>query len=212
MALNPFALEDTAMTPYAGTPDDEWEVIVPNRILLEQVMHVGSILRPKIGACEQLAMTVVMPTGGLWFSHELFKWLPPRSHEPRLYVAKSQDSDDGQVRIPYDDVGEDVRGRDIFMVEDLVDSGKTASLAITDMYDRGAKSVTFCTLVDKPDGRKPEFKDFKPDYSCVVVHGEPYIAGCSLDGGDKYIYARNFQEIRAKSGIVDPAYTICRYY
>lgn len=54
------------------------------------------------------------------------------------------------------DISVDVKGKDVLIVDDIIDTGNTLK-AILEMFDqRGARSVEACVLLDKPEGRKVE--------------------------------------------------------
>ena len=80
------------------------------------------------------------------------------------------------------DLTASVEGRDVILVEDIVDSGNTLFKLRELFVGRGAKSFTVVTLLDKPSRRQV---DIKADYSCFVV-GDEFIVGYGLDYDQKY--------------------------
>lgn len=87
----------------------------------------------------------------------------------------------GKVKI-VKDMEVDPRGRDILIVEDIVDSGNTLNFVINHLVSNGAKTVKVCTLCDKPDRRKVPLT---PDY-CGAVIPDEFIVGYGLDYDEKY--------------------------
>jgi len=87
----------------------------------------------------------------------------------------------GEVKILMD-LQIPVTDRDIIIVEDIVDSGRTLKLVTELLYFRGAKSVKVVTLLDKPEGREVEFV---PEYIGVTIPKE-FVVGFGLDYEDKY--------------------------
>ena len=75
-----------------------------------------------------------------------------------------------------------VEGRDILIVEDIIDSGLTLSYLVDLFKYRKAKSVKIVTLLDKPTGRKV---DLKADYVGFNVPDE-FVVGYGLDYKEKY--------------------------
>lgn len=75
-----------------------------------------------------------------------------------------------------------VAGRDVILIEDIVDSGHTLARMRDLILGRGAKSFTVVTLFDKPARRKV---DVKADYSCFTI-GDEFIVGYGLDYAQKY--------------------------
>lgn len=80
------------------------------------------------------------------------------------------------------DLTASVEGRDVILVEDIVDSGNTLFKLRELFSGRGAKSFTAVALLDKPSRRKV---DVKADFSCFEVDDE-FIVGYGLDYDQKY--------------------------
>ena len=80
------------------------------------------------------------------------------------------------------DMDVDPDGRDILIVEDILDSGVTLSYLKQVLLQRNAKSVKVCTFLDKPANRRA---DIEADYVGKVVPDE-FIIGYGLDYNEKY--------------------------
>ncbi|KAB4834056.1 hypoxanthine phosphoribosyltransferase [Pseudoflavonifractor sp. BIOML-A6] len=87
----------------------------------------------------------------------------------------------GQVQITKD-LSDDIEGRDIIVVEDILDSGNTLSYLLEILKARKPASVKLCTLLDKPDRR---VKDVHVDYSGFTIPDE-FVVGYGLDYAEKY--------------------------
>ncbi|GAF17672.1 LOW QUALITY PROTEIN: hypoxanthine-guanine phosphoribosyltransferase [Bacillus sp. JCM 19046] len=86
----------------------------------------------------------------------------------------------GEVKI-VKDLNTQVEGRDVLIVEDIIDSGLTLSYLIELFKYRKAKSVKL-TLLDKPEGRKV---DLVPDMTGFIVPDE-FVVGYGLDFAERY--------------------------
>lgn len=80
------------------------------------------------------------------------------------------------------DLAESVSGRDVVLVEDIVDSGYTLQRMRNLLLGRGAKSFTAVALFDKPSRRKV---DIQADYACFEI-GNEFIVGYGLDYNQQY--------------------------
>ena len=80
------------------------------------------------------------------------------------------------------DIDHDIAGRDVLILEDIVDSGSTLKMIKELFAARNPSSVRICTLLDKPTGRKVELV---PDYSCFTVP-DAFVVGYGLDYDDYY--------------------------
>lgn len=95
------------------------------------------------------------------------------------YGASTESS--GVVRI-IKDLDATVEGKDIIIVEDIIDSGLTLSYLIDLLNRRNIRSIKVITLLDKPHRRTV---DLKPDYSGFTVPDE-FVVGYGLDYNERY--------------------------
>lgn len=80
------------------------------------------------------------------------------------------------------DLDESIEGKDVLIVEDIIDSGRTLDKLVTLLKTRGPKSIKVCTLLDKPDRR---VVDVNVDYTCFSIPDE-FVVGYGLDYDQKY--------------------------
>lgn len=80
------------------------------------------------------------------------------------------------------DLDEPVRDKDVIIVEDIVDSGRTLSYLMEMLRDRGPASLKLCTLLDKPDRR---VIDVDVDYTGFQIPDE-FVVGYGLDYNQMY--------------------------
>ena len=89
-----------------------------------------------------------------------------------------------EVKITKDLTIRDVQGYDILIVEDILDTGRTLQRLTGVLEHKGARSVSICTLLDKPERRDPNVK-IKPKYIGASVRNE-FVVGYGLDFAQKY--------------------------
>lgn len=121
--------------------------------------------------------------GGIFFTCELAKRIEvPVSLD---FMSVSSYGDDtkssGVVKI-VKDLDEPLEGKDVLIVEDIVDSGRTLSYLIEILKQRNPASVKLCTLLDKPERR---VTDVKVDYTGFEIPDE-FVVGYGLDYAQKY--------------------------
>jgi hypoxanthine phosphoribosyltransferase/bifunctional protein TilS/HprT len=87
----------------------------------------------------------------------------------------------GEVKI-IKDLDTNVEGRDMLIVEDIIDSGRTLAYLVDLFKYRKAKSVRIVTLLDKPEGR---VVDIEADYIGFDVPNE-FVVGYGLDYAEQY--------------------------
>ena len=87
----------------------------------------------------------------------------------------------GKLKIKKD-LDSDVNGRDIIIVEDIIDSGFTLANLKALLSERGASSVRIVTLLNKAERRE---YDVAPDYNCFDIENE-FVIGYGLDYNEQY--------------------------
>lgn len=80
------------------------------------------------------------------------------------------------------DLDESIRDKDVLVVEDIVDSGRTLSYLLEMLRSRGPKSLRLCTLLDKPDRR---VVDVDVDYTGFQIP-DKFVVGYGLDYDQRY--------------------------
>lgn len=93
----------------------------------------------------------------------------------------------GEVKM-LKDLDKSICGKNVIIVEDIIDSGNTLSYLKRLLSSRQPKSIKICTLLDKPSRRKV---DLNPDYCCFTIPDE-FVFGYGLDVDQKY---RNLKDI-----------------
>lgn len=121
--------------------------------------------------------------GGVFFMCELSKRIKvPVSLD---FMSVSSYGDDtkssGVVKI-VKDLDQPLEGKEVLVVEDIIDSGRTLSYLLEILKARNPHSVKLCTLLDKPERR---VTDVKVDYCCFEIPDE-FVVGYGLDYAQKY--------------------------
>ncbi|MBE5779779.1 MAG: hypoxanthine phosphoribosyltransferase [Clostridiales bacterium] len=98
----------------------------------------------------------------------------------------------GEVQL-VKDMSYSVSGKDVIIVEDIVDTGMTLSYLKKVFQDRNTNSVRIATLLDKPERRKVVLE---PDYKCFTIP-DAFVVGYGLDYAEQY---RNLPDV----GILAP--------
>lgn len=133
-------------------------------------------------AGQQIRLICVLK-GGSFFMCELAKRISvPVSIDFMSVSSYGGDTkSSGVVRI-VKDLDESITGKDVLVVEDIIDSGRTLSYLMAMLRDRGPKSLKLCTLLDKPDRR---VIDVKVDYTGFEIPDE-FVVGYGLDYDQLY--------------------------
>lgn len=121
--------------------------------------------------------------GGVFFTCELSKRisLPLTLDFMSVSSYGSDTKSSGVVKI-VKDLDESLKDKDVIVVEDIVDSGRTLSYLLEMLRDRGPASLRLCTLLDKPERR---VIDVHVDYTGFNIPDE-FVVGYGLDYDQRY--------------------------
>ena len=121
--------------------------------------------------------------GGSFFMCELAKRITVPVSLDFMSVSSygSETKSSGVVKI-VKDLDEPLNGKHVFVIEDIVDSGRTLSYLLAMLKDRGPESISLCTLLDKPERR---VVDVHVDYTGFQIP-DKFVVGYGLDYGQKY--------------------------
>ena len=121
--------------------------------------------------------------GGSFFMCELAKRITVPVSLDFMSVSSygKETKSSGVVKI-VKDLDEPLVGKDVIVVEDIVDSGRTLSYLMEMLKDRNPESLRLCTLLDKPDRR---VVDVHVDYTGFQIPDE-FVVGYGLDYDQKY--------------------------
>ena len=136
--------------------------------------HVGDLL------------IVVILKGSFVFAADLIRALDRAGVKPQVdFMTLSSygegTASTGEVRMSRD-ISEDVTGRDVLIVDDILESGRTLAFASDLMTSRGAATVQTCLLLDKAEKRQVPIE---ADYKGFVV-GDRFVVGYGLDLAHHY--------------------------
>ncbi|MBP2321352.1 hypoxanthine phosphoribosyltransferase [Kibdelosporangium banguiense] len=149
---------------------------------------------PAGGTRSDLVLVGVLK-GAVMFMTDLARALPVPVQLEFMAVSSygSATSSSGVVRI-LKDLDRDIAGRDVLIVEDIIDSGLTLSWLLKNLASRGPATLRVCTLLRKPDAVKV---DVPVEYVGFEIPNE-FVVGYGLDYAERY---RDLPYI----GTLDPA-------
>ena len=161
--------------------EDKVRVLLTKEEVDKRIEEIGAqISRDYAGKSVHL---ICVLKGGVFFTCELAKRITvPVSLDfmsVSSYGAGTKSS--GVVKI-VKDLDEPLDGKDVLIVEDIIDSGRTLSYLIELLHKRNPNSVRLCTLLDKPERR---VTDVKVDYVGFNIPDE-FVVGYGLDYDQKY--------------------------
>jgi hypoxanthine phosphoribosyltransferase len=151
----------SAITPAQPTqlyPGDIKSVLLTAEQIQARVAELGGEIgnhyRGVVGETGQDLLLITVLKGAVMFVTDLARAIPVPTQFEFMAVSSygSSTSSSGVVRI-LKDLDRDIQGRDVLIVEDVVDSGLTLSWLLRNLTSRHPRSLRVCTLLRKPDAR-----------------------------------------------------------
>ena len=147
----------------------------------KRIQEIGDQIS-KDYAGKQVHLVCVLK-GGCPFMCELAKRITvPVSYDFMAVSSYGSDTKSSGVVKIVKDLDESLKDKDVIVVEDIIDSGRTLSYLMEMLRDRGPKSLRLCTLLDKPERRVIEVD---VDYTGFAIPDE-FVVGYGLDYDQKY--------------------------
>ncbi len=168
------------------------EVLIDEKTLQKRIDELGAEISKDY--IDRDLVLICFLRGGVVFLVDLMRKISvPHSIEFMAissYGAGRREST-GHVRVDFD-LKTDIRGKDVLIVEDIIDSGNTLHEAIPLIEAKGPKSLEICTLLNKVSRREVDI----PIRYCGFIIEDKFVYGYGLDLDD---YFRNLPFI----GVVD---------
>ncbi|NGY93284.1 hypoxanthine phosphoribosyltransferase [Bacillus megaterium] len=160
---------------------DIQEILISEEEIQQKVKELGKLLSEEYA--DRFPLVIGVLKGAMPFMSDLIKRVDTYLEMDFMDVSSYGNAmvSSGEVKI-LKDLDTSVEGRDILILEDIIDSGLTLSYLVELFKYRKAKSIRIVTLLDKPTGRKAAIK---ADYVGFEVP-DAFVVGYGLDYQEKY--------------------------
>lgn len=155
------------------------EILISEEQIIEKCKELGKIINKDYEGKEVLLVGLLK--GSVPFMAELAKHLNSDVTFDYMNVS-SYDGVESKTLVVKQDLKEDVSGKNILIVEDILDTGKTLYNVKEMLLKRNANSVKIVTMLDKEEGR---IIDMKADYVGFKIPNA-FVVGYGLDFNEKY--------------------------
>ena len=157
------------------------KVLLSEETIAQKIKELGELISKEYKGKEIHLICVLK--GGVFFMTELSKNITVPVSIDFMAVSSYGDAtvSSGRVRI-LKDLDESIEDKDVLVVEDIIDSGRTLSYLMEMLQTRKPKSLKLCTLLDKPSRRESEVF---VDYTGFQIPDE-FVVGYGLDYAQFY--------------------------
>ena len=157
----------------------EVNVLISQEEVCKRIAEMGAQISKDYADCEELMLICILK-GSIYITCELSRHITVPVTLDFMSVSSygNERESSGRVRI-LKDLDESIDGKDVIIIEDIIDSGRTLQYLYEMLKSRNPKSLKLCTLLDKPDRRIPESK-ITVDYTGFVIP-DKFVVGYGLD-------------------------------
>lgn len=164
------------------------EILIDEKTLNERIKQLAEQITEDYKGTELTLICILK--GSMYFFTDLTRNLNLDTNIEFMRLSSYQGEEStGKIEIKVD-LEKPIKGKDILIVEDIVDTGKTMSFLLDYLSLKEPNSIKICTLLDKPE-RREEDSDIKVDYVGFTIPNR-FVIGFGLDLDEKY---RNLKEI-----------------
>lgn len=167
---------------HVATPaDDIAEVLIDERAIAAKVHELGAAIADDYRGKDLVLVSILK--GALPFLADLMRQVPIPLALDFLEVSSYGEATEssGVVRI-LKDLAKPIEGREVVIVEDILDTGQTLSYVIEHLRSKHPASVRLCTLLDKPARR---MAPIRIDYRGFEIP-DKFVVGYGLDYAERY--------------------------
>ena len=158
------------------------KVLISEKEIQEKAAELGKQITEDYGNKGSAPLIIALLRGSVPFLAELIKHIDLDIQFDFMDVTSYEGTESvGQVKI-LKDLDTPVKGKDVLVVEDIVDTGRTLETVCGMFLHNGASSVKIVTLLDKPSRR---VSGVKPDYVGFTV-GNEFVVGYGMDFNQHY--------------------------
>ena len=157
------------------------KILLPEQEVNQRIAEIAKQISDDYAGKEVHLICILK--GSVFFTCELAKRITVPVTLDFMSVSSYGDDtkSSGVVRI-VKDLDQPIDGKDVIVIEDIIDSGRTLSYLLEILSKRNPNTLRLCTLLDKPDRR---VKHVDVDYTCFNIPDE-FVVGYGLDYAQKY--------------------------
>lgn len=160
---------------------EELKVLIEEEKIQQRVKEIAEQITKDYEGKELTLICILK--GSTFFTVDLAKRIDNKLKIEFIQVSSYHEGTNSSGNIEMKlDLRESIEGKDVIIIEDIIDTGRTLSYLIEHLKTRNPKSLKLCTLLDKPERR---IYDVKVDYVGFQIP-DKFVVGYGLDVNEQY--------------------------
>lgn len=161
---------------------DMQQVLITEEQIQSRIRELGEVLTREYAGKNPVIVGVLK--GVVIFYADMVRQIKVPCQMDFMWLSSYQGTSSTGEMIVKRDVGVDIRGRHVLILEDIYDTGSSLDFTYRHLMSKGPASLKICTLLDKPERRKPGIT-LRPDYVGFTVPNA-FVVGYGLDYNEQY--------------------------
>ena len=161
---------------------DIQRILLSEEAIQDKVKELGKLLTEEYAGKDPVVVGVLK--GVVVFYADMIRQIRVPCQMDFMWLSSYSGTNSTGEMIVRRDVSVDIRDRHVLILEDIYDTGSSLDFTYRHLMAKGPASIKICTLLDKPERRKPGIT-LKPDYVGFTIPNE-FVVGYGLDYNEHY--------------------------
>lgn len=161
---------------------DIQRILLPEETIRRRVEELGKLLTEEYAGKDPVVVGVLK--GVVVFYSDMIRQIKVPCQMDFMWLSSYSGTNSTGELIVRRDVSVDIKDRHVLILEDIYDTGTSLDFTYRHLMSKGPASLKICTLLDKPERRKPGIT-LKPDYVGFTIPNE-FVVGYGLDYNEHF--------------------------
>ena len=157
-------------------------ILLTEEQIQEKIAELGKFLTEEYRDKNPIVVGVLK--GGVIFYADMIRAMDICCQMDFMCISSYRGTESTGRTVVSKDLSSDIRGRHVLILEDIFDTGNSLQFVVDQLMAREPASLKICTLLDKPERRKPGIT-VKADYTGFTIPNE-FVVGYGLDFNEGY--------------------------
>lgn len=162
--------------------NDIQSILLTQKQIEDRIQELGEVLTKEYEGKNPVVVGVLK--GVVVFYADMIRAIKVPCQMDFLWISSYAGTNSTGNMLVRQDVTADIRGRHVLILEDIFDTGNSLDFTVRHLKEKGAASVKICTLLDKPERRKPGIT-LQADYVGFTIPNA-FVVGYGLDYNEQY--------------------------
>ena len=158
------------------------KILLTEEQIQNRIRELGEILTAEYADKNPLVVGVLK--GVVVFYADMIRQLKVPCQMDFMWISSYSGTTSSGSMVVKRDVSTDIQGRHVLILEDIFDTGSSLQFTYNHLMSKGPASVKICTLLDKPERRRPDVT-LQADYVGFTIPNE-FVVGYGLDYNEGY--------------------------